>query len=453
MDRSIEMVIGLLGILKAGGAYLPLDPSYPPERIAFMLEDSRSPFLVTHLGHAEQLASHSTKIIHLDADWEILAKQSMLNLPNNTHPDNLAYVIYTSGSTGKPKATLVSHYNIVRLFQATQAIFRFNDTDVWTLFHSYAFDFSVWEIWGALLYGGQLVVVPYLVSRSPDSFYDLLLRAKVTVLNQTPSAFNQTIQADEKAIEKVLSLRWIIFGGESLDIQNLRTWYDRHTDLSPILVNMYGITETTVHVTYRPLSMHDLELGAVNNIGKPISDLQVYILDLHGYAVPIGVPGEIYVGGAGVTGGYLNHPNLTNENFVNNPYSPDTGSRLFKTGDMARWLPDGNIEFLGRMDNQVKIRGYRVELGEIEAVLGEHPDVRQAIVLAREDQPGDKRLSAYIVPKPGVSLDAKILRDFLQVKLPNYMIPSAFVRMDTFPLTVTGKIDRKALPAPEMGTL
>ena len=451
LERSIEMVIGLLGILKAGGAYVPLDPAYPQERIAFMLEDSQAPFLVTHLGHAEKLSALSAKVIRMDTDAGNLARQAEQNLPINIQPDNLAYAIYTSGSTGKPKGVLVSHYNVVRLFQATQTWFRFDEHDVWTLFHSYAFDFSVWEIWGALLYGGQLIVVPYLVSRSPEAFYNLLIRAQVTVVNQTPSAFYQLSQADESAGGQGLSLRWIIFGGEALDFQRLRPWFDRHGDERPILVNMYGITETTVHATYRPLSRRDLALGAVSAIGVPIPDLRIYLLDSHMQVVPVGVTGEIYVGGAGVALGYLNRPELSAERFVHDPFSTEAGPRLYKTGDLARWRPMGQLEYLGRRDSQVKVRGYRIELGEIEAAIGQYLDVHQVIVLVREEQPGDKRLVAYIVTASGTNPDTDKLRGFLREKLPNYMIPSTLVQMDAFPLTYNGKVDRQALPSPDSG--
>jgi amino acid adenylation domain-containing protein len=453
LERSLEMVIGLLGILKAGGAYVPLDPSYPPERKAFMLEDSRSPVLVTQLRHAEHLPGLFSQVIRLDADGDLLARQSENNLPINIKPDNLAYTIYTSGSTGKPKGVLVSHYNVVRLFQATQTWFRFDDQDVWTLFHSFAFDFSVWEIWGALLHGGQLIVVPYFVSRTPEAFYNLLIRARVTVLNQTPSAFHQLIQADENAGKNELNLRWIIFGGEVLDFQSLRPWFDRHGDERPILVNMYGITETTVHVTYRPISQRNLAAKGVSAIGIPIPDLQVYLLDTHRQVVPIGVPGEIYVGGAGVARGYLNRPDLTAEKFIQNPFSVEPGARLYKSGDLARWRPGRQLEFLGRQDTQVKVRGYRIELGEIEATIEQYPEIQKAVVLLREDQPKDKRLAGYFVLASGETLDVNKLRSFLQERLPDYMIPSAFVQMDAFPLNINGKIDRRALPTPEAGVV
>ena len=398
VERSLSMVVGLLGILKAGGAYVPLDPEYPQDRLSYMLEDAQVKVLLTQQQLVESVPKHQARVVCLDIDWEKIAQNNESNLENTATPDNLAYVIYTSGSTGKPKGVLVNHFNVVRLFAATNSWYNFNAQDVWTLFHSYAFDFSVWEIWGALLYGGRLVVVPYMVTRSPESFLELLCTEKVTILNQTPSAFRQLIQA-EQSIATIgdLNLRLVIFGGEALELKSLQPWFERHGDTSPQLVNMYGITETTVHVTYRPLSKGDLNHTA-SVIGCPIPDLQVYVLDEHKQLVPIGVRGEMYVGGEGVTRGYLNRPELTDERFISHPFSNNPQGRLYKTGDKARYLPNGELEYLGRIDNQVKIRGFRIELGEIEVVLSQHPLVQESVVIIREDTPGDKRLVAYLVP-------------------------------------------------------
>ena len=395
MDRSIEMIVGILGILKAGGAYLPLDLAYPAERLAFMLADAKPPVMLTQEKLIEKLPEHGSEIICLDRDWSSIAAESTETVDSGAKPENLAYVIYTSGSTGKPKGCLVTHFNVVRLFEATWDWYKFDERDVWTMFHSYAFDFSVWEIWGALLYGGRVVVVPYLVSRSPEEFYRLLDQERVTVLNQTPSSFKQLIQAEESVGMRDLALRYVIFGGEALDMASLRPWYARHGDQKPLLVNMYGITETTVHVTYRPLSLNDTTGGSV--IGRPIPDLQLYILDQHRQPVPIGVPGEMYVGGAGVARGYLDRPELTAERFIPDPFSSQPSARLYKTGDLARFLANGDVEYLGRIDHQVKIRGFRIELGEIESVLAGHAAVRHSVVIAREDETGNKQLVAYIV--------------------------------------------------------
>jgi len=444
-ERGVEMVIGIVGILKAGGAYLPLDPAYPKERVAFMLEDSRVAVVVTQKALAVDLEGIAVTRVLLD---EPLAGPETDPAPVAT-ADHLAYVIYTSGSTGKPKGVLITHYNVTRLFEATEAWYGFDRRDVWTLFHSYAFDFSVWELWGALLYGGRLVVVPYLVSRSPEAFRELLVRERVTVLNQTPSAFRQLVQADLAQPKAAFALRYVIFGGEALELQSLRPWFERYGDERPLLVNMYGITETTVHVTYRPIRRRDLESGQGSVIGMPIPDLQVYILDAHGQPLPIGVPGEMYVGGAGVARGYLNRGDLSAQRFIPDPFRTTPGATLYRSGDLARRLENGDIEYLGRLDHQVKIRGFRIELGEIEAVLAEHPAVREGVVLAREDVPGDKRLVAYLVADhPPADLVGK-LRALLRASLPEYMVPATFVLLEALPLTPNGKIDRKALPLPD----
>jgi len=450
------MVVGILAILKAGGAYLPLDPTYPIERLAYMVADADVALLLTqshlvqlleeikHEGHEEPEEVAGITIVVRKPETISSAKAHSLPVG----PDNLAYVIYTSGSTGRPKGSLVSHNNVIRLFEATRKCFNFDENDVWTLFHSFAFDFSVWELWGALLHGGRLVIVPYLVSRSPDAFYQLLIEQQVTVLNQTPSAFRQLIRAAE-AIDgaKELSLRLAIFGGEAFEPEILRPWYERHSDTKPQLVNMYGITETTVHVSYHPLSKADLSTRSV--IGRPIADLQIYILDQDLELVPIGVAGELHVGGDGLARGYLNRPELTAERFIPNPYSSKTGARLYKTGDLARHLPDGSIEYLGRLDRQVKIRGFRIELAEIETVLAQHPAIKESVVTVREDTAEDKRLVAYLVSTLESDISISELRSLLKQKLPEYMIPASFVLLDALPLTANGKIDRKALPEPQ----
>ena len=452
MERSVDLVVGLLGILKAGGAYVPLDAAYPKERLAFVLEDADLPVLLTQARLHTELPGHRAKVVCLDTEWADIARESVENpVDTMVTADNLAYVIYTSGSTGQPKGVLVTHHNVVRLFKATEAWFNFKETDVWTLFHSYAFDFSVWELWGALAYGGRLVVVPYLVSRSPEAFYDLLRREQVTVLNQTPSAFHQLMQAEERAgaVEK-LGLRFIIFGGEALELQGLRSWFARHGDEQPQLVNMYGITETTVHVTYRPLTMADVERSAGSVIGRHIPDMQVYVLDGQLQPVPVGVPGELYIGGAGVARGYLNRIELTDERFIADQFSGQAEGRLYKSGDLGRYLPDGEMEYLGRIDQQVKIRGFRIELGEIEAVISQHATVREVVVTVREDVPGDKRLVAYLVAAQEQSAPSTgELRSYLKEKLPEYMVPGVFVMLDALPLTPNGKVNRRALPAPD----
>jgi amino acid adenylation domain-containing protein len=448
MERSVEMVIGILGILKAGGAYVPLDPVYPKDRLSFMVQDAHMPVVVTQRNLSAELTLNGTaRCLYIDDPGFALPAD---NPPCAIVPENTAYVIYTSGSTGKPKGVLVTHQNVARLFKATDHWFHFGERDVWTLFHSYAFDFSVWELWGALLYGGKLVVVPYWVSRSPDSFSDLLSEQRVTILNQTPSAFRQLIQAELHNPEPVdLALRFVILGGEPLELQSLKPWFDRHGDKQPCLINMYGITETTVHVTYRPIKRADIERGLGSVIGVPIPDLHVYLLDTHRQLVPIGIPGELYVGGEGVSRGYLNHGDLTADRFISDPFCAKPGARLYRTGDLARRLSNGDLEYLGRIDQQVKIRGFRVELGEIEARMNDLDAVSTCVVILREDRPEDQRLVAYYTLKPGRDASSSNWRTYLRSKLPGYMVPQHFVELASIPLTPNGKVDRKALPIPE----
>lgn len=444
LDRNSRMVTAILGVLKAGGAYVPIDLAYPKERIDFILNDAKPSVILTEGALAQILLSCSRPILLVDKETAKTPFQGRTR--SLTCPQNAAYVIYTSGSTGKPKGVVVSHANLSRLFRATEPWFQFGPEDVWTLFHSFAFDFSVWEMWGALAYGGTLVIVPYLVSRSPEKFRELLARERVTVLNQTPSAFRQLVRADAQADSKAsLSLRYVIFGGEALEPHSLKPWFDRHGDETPRLVNMYGITETTVHVTYRPLSRADLAPGVGSVIGQPIPDLSLHILDVKQRPCAEGVTGEIYVGGAGVARGYLNRPDLTRERFLPDAFSDQPGDRLYRTGDQARRLAGGDIEYLGRIDRQVKIRGFRIELGEIESALSSFPGLAECVVEARADQAGDRQLVAYLVAqgeRPGI----EDLRRFLKETLPEHMIPARFVFLERLPLTVNGKLDRVALP-------
>jgi amino acid adenylation domain-containing protein len=370
-------------------------------------------------------------------------------------PGDLAYVIYTSGSTGRPKGVEVSHANVARLFAVIRQSFAFGQDDVWTLFHSIAFDFSVWELWGALAFGGRLVIVPGETARSPEAFYELLRRERVTVLSQTPSAFRQLLWAEESALARgeamVADLRLVVFGGEALDPASLAPWLERHGEEQPLLVNMYGITETTVHTTWRRLRQSDLAQPG-SAIGRPLSDLSLHLLDGGGRPVPIGVPGEIHVGGAGVARGYLARPALTAERFVPDPFAGGVGGlRLYRSGDLARWRRDGDLEYLGRIDRQVKVRGFRIELGEIEAALAEHPGVREAAVVAREDRPGDVRLVGYVSSAAEPRPAPQALAAFLAERLPGYMVPAAWVLLDRLPLTANGKVDRAALPVPSEG--
>ncbi|MFG8540963.1 pyoverdine non-ribosomal peptide synthetase PvdD [Pseudomonas aeruginosa] len=451
LERSLDMLVGLLAILKAGGAYLPLDPAAPEERLAHILDDSGVRLLLTQ-GHLLERLPRQTGVEVLAIDGLVLDGYAESDPLTTLSADNLAYVIYTSGSTGKPKGTLLTHRNALRLFSATEAWFGFDERDVWTLFHSYAFDFSVWEIFGALLYGGCLVIVPQWVSRSPEDFYRLLCREGVTVLNQTPSAFKQlmAVACSADMATQQPALRYVIFGGEALDLQSLRPWFQRFGDRQPQLVNMYGITETTVHVTYRPVSEADLEGGLVSPIGGTIPDLSWYILDRDLNPVPRGVVGELYIGRAGLARGYLRRPGLSATRFVPNPFPGGAGERLYRTGDLARFQADGNIEYIGRIDHQVKVRGFRIELGEIEAALAGLAGVRDAVVLAH-DGVGGTQLVGYVVADSAEDAERlrESLRESLKRHLPDYMVPAHLMLLERMPLTVNGKLDRQALPQPD----
>ncbi|MFI8716266.1 amino acid adenylation domain-containing protein [Stenotrophomonas sp. NPDC077464] len=450
VERGLDMLVGVLAILKAGAGYVPLDPVYPEERLAYMLQDSAPMAVLTQAALQASLPllrDLQRPVLLLDASSHARAGEETGNpVVPGLGTQHLAYVIYTSGSTGQPKGVMVEHGHVSRLFTATQAQFGFDERDVWTLFHSFAFDFSVWEIWGALLHGGRLVVVPALCTRMPLEFYDLLVREQVTVLNQTPSAFRGLIAAQQQRSD-AHHLRVVVFGGEALELPMLVPWFERNDGERTRLVNMYGITEITVHATYRRITESDVRAPRGSPIGQAIADLQLYVLDTAGEPSPIGVTGELYVGGAGVVRGYLHRPELTAARFLQDPFH--AGARLYRTGDLGRWLPDGSLEYLGRNDFQVKIRGFRIELGEIEARLAACAGVREAVVIAREDNPGDKRLVAYLVATPEQVPDAAALRLQLQQDLPEYMLPSAFVRLAALPLTANGKLDRQALPAPD----
>ncbi|MEW1762479.1 amino acid adenylation domain-containing protein, partial [Streptomyces cyaneofuscatus] len=453
LERSADLVPALLGVLKAGGAYLPLDPAAPADRLGFMIADAAVPVVVTQSAHTGLLAPlHSGTTLVLDADGTLDTAPAHDPEPV-AGADHLVYVIYTSGSTGRPKGVCLTHANVLRLFDVTGRRTGFHADDVWTLFHSYAFDFSVWEMFGALLHGGRLVVVPKEVTRDPSAFLDLLVEQRVSVLNQTPSAFRALVAAAREGDPRVdrLALRTVVFGGEKLEVADLRPWADRLGLDRPTLVNMYGITETTVHVTHHELTATDLGAG-VSPVGVALDDLAVHLLDGRGNPVPVGVFGEIHVAGRGVARGYLGRPELTAERFVPDPFG-EPGSRLYRSGDVARRLADGSLEFLGRNDEQVKIRGFRIELGEINAVLAARESVRDAVVLAREVTPGDRQLVAYVVPAPGTEFDAVALRTALGRELPEYMVPAYFVALDQLPLTVNGKLDDKALLAPQPGAV
>ncbi|WP_338932444.1 amino acid adenylation domain-containing protein [Streptomyces netropsis] len=447
LPRSVDLVTAILAVTKTGAAYLPVDPRWPADRVDMVLADSRPVHVLTPdtLGG---LPEESSSADLTDTDR-----------PGPLTPAHAAYVIYTSGSTGLPKGVVVPHRNLVSLLDGAAAGFGFHSGDVWTMFHSCAFDFSVWEMWGALAHGGRLVVVPQEVTRSPREFLDLLVRERVTVLNQTPSAFQALDRADAEEPERGrgLALRWVIFGGEALRPARLRSWYRRHGDASPTLVNMYGITETTVHTTR-------LDLGAAHcedpgsPVGTPLPGTRLYVLDDRLRPVPPGVAGELYVGGPGVAGRYLGRPGLTAQRFVADPFGPP-GARLYRSGDLARWRNDGGLDHLGRADDQIKVRGFRIEPAEIEAALLTAPGVAQAAVAAKPDgdragDTGEPRLVGYVVPARGAGPEADDdryvarLRDHLRARLPEHLVPALFVLLETLPLTPNGKLDRRALPAP-----
>jgi amino acid adenylation domain-containing protein len=464
LERSDDLIVALLGVLKSGGAYVPLDPGYPADRLAFMLEDSRVPVLLTESKLRRRLPQLQAEIISLD-EWDRFAEESTSNPVSDVTPDNLAYIIYTSGSTGRPKGVEVTHRSVVHLFTATQGKLGFRAGDIWTVVHSSAFDFSVWEIWGCLLQGGSLVVAPLEIVQSPSDFFDLLHKEKVTILNQTPSALRELISARERARlgNRDWSLRLIVCGGDALD-QELAVELGR---LEIPVWNFYGPTESSVWTTcarvpqtsvgasspdvqkVRDESQETQNEACATSIGWPIADLQLYLLDESLQPVPAGVPGEIHIGGAGLARGYLRRPELTAEKFIPNPFSETPGARLYRAGDLARYRRDGTIEFIGRLDNQVKLRGFRVELGEIESALTEHAGIAQAVVLVREDRAHDRRLVAYIVPRDNQAPAVSEIRKHLRLTLPDYMVPAVFVTLDEMPLTTNQKVDRRALPAPE----
>ncbi|MGC4233786.1 MAG: amino acid adenylation domain-containing protein [Niabella sp.] len=446
IERSVDMVVGMLAIAKTGAAYVPMDPAAPKDRIGYMLEDACASIIIS-TSDLKDIVSGFENVtpVYLDLIEDELKNNSHLSPQMPIKPENLLYVIYTSGSTGKPKGALIEHRNVVRLFFNDAPLFEFKENDVWTMFHSFNFDFSVWEMYGALLFGGKLVVVDKQTAKDPSGFYELMKREGVTILNQTPSAFNalQDVVLQKEPLKK---LRYVIFGGEALYPAILKKWHEVYTWCD--LINMYGITETTVHVTYKKITEKEITSN-LSDIGEPIPTLFCIILDEQLQPVPPGVVGELSVGGAGVSRGYLNRPELTAEKFIKNPYKE--GSRLYRSGDLARRLPDGSLEYIGRRDNQVKIRGYRIELGEIESRLQEVEGVHQSVVIAKErGETAEKYLVAYFTKKENAQhFDIPTLREVLRNVLPEYMIPDFFIELDAIPLTSNGKVDKKTLPEPD----
>ncbi|MDN9009954.1 non-ribosomal peptide synthetase [Brevibacillus laterosporus] len=442
LDRSPLMVIAILAVLKAGGAYVPIDPHYPESRISYMVADSGATLLLT-TGECITDQLFDCTVLDVEAPEIYRGNNENILCTNTSH--RLAYIIYTSGTTGKPKGVMIEHRQVVQLIRHTPSCFDFNERDVWSMFHSYCFDFSVWEMYGALLYGGELVLVPTEVVQNPAKFAKLLIDRKVTILNQTPKAL-YALQDEMIRLTKLEGLspqiRYMILGGEALQPMLLRPWQSHYP--STRLINMYGITETTVHVTYKELTDEELITNR-SNIGVPLPTLSCYLFDSKKRLVPMGVTGELYIGGHGVGRGYMNRADLTRDRFIFHPYK--TEDILYRTGDLARYLPNGELEYLGRSDQQVKIRGYRLELGEIETAILSHPDVRESLVLTINDKQGDQALCAYVVRNG--ELDDQQLRTFLTKKLPAYMLPSYLVFVREIPITSNGKADRSSLPSPQ----
>lgn len=452
LDRSEYVIIAILAILKTGAAYVPISPDVPHERANYILKDSQPKLIITH----EKYRYFSFKnVFFIDSPsiHACLLKHSITNPTTNLTNDQLAYIIYTSGTTGLPKGVLQPHVNVLRLFSATDDWYQFNEKDIWTLFHSYVFDFSVWEIWGALLYGGKLIIPSIEQIKDLSLFYNLCHKEKVTVLNQTPAAFYQFMDIAIKNFphNKLTYLKYVIFGGEALNFGSLRPWLNTYGYEHPELINMYGITETTVHVTYKKIEKKDILKSSY--IGVPIPDQKLYILDDNLSPLPIGAIGELYVGGAGLAKGYLNQPDLTKAKFISNIFQTEKeklenkNDRLYKTGDLVRLLPNGELEYIGRNDFQVKIRGYRIELSEIENRLSSYEGIKQSVVmiksLTEEETSESKYLIGYYVSEEKI-LEQNI-KKYLSEFLPDYMVPNVFIHLKTMPLTVNGKIDRQAL--------
>jgi len=443
---GLELVVGLVGILKAGAGYVPLDPDYPLQRLRYVIEDAQLSTIVTD-GSVKEWGTDFERPLRIVPVGQAPGQRDVGSSENpaaQSGSANLAYIIYTSGSTGRPKGVSVTHRNVLRLFAVTQAWFCFSRHDIWTLFHSYSFDFSVWELWGGLLFGGKVILVSPRTRRSPDAFYRLLRECGVTVLNLTPSAF-KNLSGEDASKNSELKVRVLIFGGEALSPPILAGWRRRHPETR--LINMYGITEITVHGSY--VELGDAEIAnEASVIGEALPDLRFYVLDENSTLCPPGVAGELYVAGAGLARGYLHRPDLMAERFLPDLFASQPGERMYRTGDRVRWQTPERLEFLGRMDDQVKIRGYRIELGEIEAVLREHPEVlASAVTVSGEDEA--KRLVAYVVAVEADRFELSGVVRHAELRLPDYMAPVTYVVLPSLPLTSNGKLDRAALPPPE----
>lgn len=438
LERSIDLVIGLLAILKAGGTYVPIDPSYPKERITFMLSDTGISVMVTKQSHTEFFPAEGIKMIFLDSDTALLAQESSANLPCTITIDDLSYVIYTSGSTGRPKGVQISHRSMLNLVLWYRQAFELTSSDRTTQFVSPAFDVMTKELWPPLTVGASIHIIDEKIRSIPAAIRDWLVDNNIT-LTVLPAIMAEGLIALEWPA--ATSLRFLLTGGDILH-------HYAPASLPFTLINNYGPTEATVVTTYERVPQSGLESGRPT-IGRPIANTQIYILDEHLQQVPIGETGEMYIGGSGLAKGYLNRPELTAEKFIRNPFNTDSSARLYKTGDLVRYRPDGRIDFVGRSDQQVKIRGYRIELSEIEVVLSDHPAVREAVVVTREDGSGDKRLVAYVTFHKGTTATIAELQKDMHKRLPAYMVPSTLMFLEALPTTSNGKVDRRALPDPE----
>lgn len=454
VERSLEMAIGFLGIFKAGGAYLPLDPKYPSERLAFMIEDSQTPIILTQKHLLETLPAHSAKVICLDEDWHLVADQSTSPPSYNKSSNHLAYIIYTSGSTGKPKGVMIPHKGLVNHNLAMAKQFGLTENDRVLQFASISFDIAVEELFPTWLSGATVVLRPEEILSSIPEFLKFVLQEQITILNFPTAFWHELVNGMQQLqLDLPQTVRLVVVGGEKASRAIYQTWTTLVGDRCRWL-NTYGPTETSVTATaYEPGD--ELEDGSSITeipIGRPIDNVQIYVLDQQLQPTPIGVPGELHIGGAGVAYGYLNRPALSDEKFIPHPFSRDSDAKLYRTGDLVYYRPDGNIMFLGRGDDQVKIRGFRIELGEIESALEQHANVREAVVLAREDHPGDKRLVAYLATGKD-ELSTRDIQRYLKERLPIYMVPSAFIMLEALPLTPNGKVDRRSLPAPDLSRI
>jgi amino acid adenylation domain-containing protein len=441
MERGLEMVVGLLGVLKAGGAYLPLDPSYPPERLGFMLEDTQASVVLTQHAVMDALPRHQAQVICLDTDWERIAAESEEAPVSDVASDHLAYVIYTSGSTGRPKGVQIPHRAVVNFLQAMRWQPGMTAQDTLLAVTTLSFDIAGLEIFLPLMVGGRVVLASRSMAADGTQLSQQLTQSAATVMQATPATWRILLEAGWQGGDRLR----ILCGGEALPLELATQLLTK----GAALWNLYGPTETTIWSTVCQIPPQPHAIS----IGRPIANTQVYILDGYGQPVPVGIPGEFYIGGDGVARGYFNQPELTAERFRPDPYSADRGARVYRTGDLARYRADGTLELLGRIDQQVKVRGFRIELGEIEAALARHPGIAQAVAVVREDSPGDRRLVAYVVAHASAALAAADLRSFLRQSLPDYMVPVIFMVVDALPLTPNGKVDRRALPAPEKNRL